>query len=84
MEDRVVLSTAGAHAAAAEVRTTPLARHEAREAAHATRHHNDAVTRHHHTAKHAHSVVHSPSKSKSKSNSTNIFSQFFKSAFGGL
>ncbi len=83
MEDRFALSVSGAHAvAAAEVHAARVSRLEAREAAHDTRAQHVAATKQHHAVKHAHSTTHKPAKSKSSS--TNIFSQFFKSAFGGL
>ena len=82
MEDRLALSALGAAAPTAEVHTTRLARleaHKAQEAAaHAAKH--DVVAKHHNAVKHTTTT----SKASSKSSLSNDFSQFFKSAFGGL
>ena len=82
MEVRLALSALGAVTPTAEVHTTRLARleaHKAQEAAaHASKH--DVVAKHHHAVKHATT----PSKAPSKSSLSSDFSQFFKSAFGGL
>ena len=83
MEDRFALSALGAAAPKAEVHTTRLARVEAHMALaagiHAARH--DATATHHHAVKH----TTTPSKPTSKSSfDERLFSQFFKSTFGGL
>jgi hypothetical protein len=82
MEDRLALSAISAHAlAAAEVRADRVSKLEAKEATHATKHEHNVATEHHHATKHTHSTSKS---TKSNSSSTNIFSEFFKSAFSGL
>ncbi len=83
MEDRLALSTLSVAAPAAEVHANRLATveaHKAHEVAvHAAKHDSTA---HHHVATHAHSPAHKTTGTSTKL--TNIFSQFFKSAFGGL
>jgi hypothetical protein len=79
MEDRLTLSAMGAAAPTAEVHATRVTRLEAHKA-------QEAAIRAAKHADHDHAVKHrtTTSKTSSKSTSTNIFTQFFKSAFSGL
>ena len=84
MEDRLALSALSVAAPAAVVHSTRLAAIEAHKAhviaVHAAKH--EAAAQHHLVATHAHAPAHKTTGSSTKL--TNIFQQFFKSAFGGL
>ena len=82
MEVRMFPSAVGAAIPAAQVLAVRAARLESHAAhatpAHVTRSH--ATTRHHHAVKHAHAGHHAASSSSQKNS---VFSNFFKSIFGG-
>jgi hypothetical protein len=87
MEIRLVPSALGIHAPAAQVIAARVARIQAHAthemAAHGTKSH--ATARHHQHVKHAHAIHHIASSSSHKtSQPKNLFSNFFKSIFGGL